>query len=71
MNKLACILFIATLFLVTQSVYAQQGFVHLTAQPVYKNPLASTEERVTDLLSRMTLKEKVGQLCSPPGMGDV
>lgn len=41
--------------------------LHLAAQPVYKNPLAPTEERVTDLLSRMTLKEKVGQLCSPLG----
>ena len=39
----------------------------LSAQPVYKNSQASTEERVADLLSRMTVKEKVGQLCSPPG----
>ena len=38
---------------------------HLSAQPVYKNSQASTEERVADLLSRMTVKEKVGQLCSP------
>lgn len=40
---------------------------HLSAQPVYKNPQASTEERVADLLSRMTVKEKIGQLCSPLG----
>lgn len=39
----------------------------LSAQPAYKNPQASTEERVADLLSRMTVKEKVGQLCSPLG----
>ncbi|WP_036930756.1 glycoside hydrolase family 3 N-terminal domain-containing protein [Prevotella sp. 10(H)] len=30
---------------------------------VYKNPKASVEERVKDLLSRMTLEEKVEQMC--------
>lgn len=30
--------------------------------PVYKDPLAPVEERVADLLSRMTLEEKVAQL---------
>ncbi|KAI0773508.1 glycoside hydrolase [Fomes fomentarius] len=30
--------------------------------PVYKNPHASIEDRVKDLLPRMTLEEKVGQL---------
>lgn len=30
----------------------------------YKNKNLSTEERVNDLISRMTLEEKVGQLCS-------
>ena len=34
----------------------------LSAQPIYKNHNASTEERVADLLSRMTLQEKIGQL---------
>jgi beta-glucosidase len=33
--------------------------------PVYKNPLFSTRERVADLLSRMTLEEKIGQLNMP------
>ncbi|KAA3439785.1 glycoside hydrolase family 3 N-terminal domain-containing protein [Rufibacter hautae] len=31
-------------------------------KPLYKNSKASTEERVKDLLGRMTLEEKVGQL---------
>lgn len=30
--------------------------------PLYKNPKASVEQRVEDLLSRMTLEEKVGQM---------
>ena len=31
-------------------------------QPIYKNPKASVEQRVNDLLSRMTLEEKGGQM---------
>ena len=30
--------------------------------PVYKNPKASVEDRVNDLLPRMTLDEKVAQM---------
>lgn len=36
-------------------------------EPVYKNPNAPTESRVKDLLGRMTLAEKIGQLCCPLG----
>ena len=32
--------------------------------PIYKNPNASIEDRVDDLLPRMTLQEKVAQLCA-------
>lgn len=35
--------------------------------PVYKQSSADTESRVADLLSRMTLKEKIGQLLCPLG----
>ncbi len=36
-----------------------------TDTPVYKNPLCPIEQRVSDLLSRMTLEEKVGQMNIP------
>lgn len=40
----------------------------LSAQvPVYKQAQVPVEERVTDLLNRMTVEEKVGQLCCPLG----
>lgn len=32
------------------------------AVPLYQNPKATVEERVSDLLSRMTLEEKIGQM---------
>ena len=35
--------------------------------PAYKNPHLSVETRLADLLSRMTLEEKVGQLLCPLG----
>lgn len=35
--------------------------------PSYKNPRLSIEQRVADLLSRMTVEEKVGQLLCPLG----
>ena len=33
--------------------------------PVYKDPSYPVEQRIEDLLSRMTLKEKVGQMNIP------
>lgn len=35
--------------------------------PLYLDPKAKIEERVDDLLSRMTLKEKVAQMCQYVG----
>jgi len=39
----------------------------LSAQPLYKNPKAPVKERISNLLSLMTLNEKIGQLCCPLG----
>ena len=33
--------------------------------PVYKNPVFTTEQRIDDLLARMTVEEKVGQMNMP------
>ena len=33
---------------------------------LYKDTSATYEDRAKDLLSRMTLKEKIGQLCQSP-----
>ncbi len=37
------------------------------AQKGYKDSSAPVDERVKDLLARMTVEEKIGQLCSPTG----
>ncbi len=50
---------ISMLFLIIP-LYGQKGYK-------YKNPTLNVEERTQDLLSRMTLEEKVGQLLCPPG----
>lgn len=40
--------------------------INLTSSiTIYKNPLFSTEQRVEDLIARMTLEEKIGQLNMP------
>lgn len=52
-------LFLLSLLTVTGSVSAQQ--------PVYKQASAPIEERVKDLVGRMTPEEKIGQLCCPLG----
>lgn len=31
-------------------------------ESIYKNPSVNMEDRIKDLLSRMTLKEKIGQM---------
>ena len=41
-----------------------------TGEPPYRNPALSVEARVSDLLSRMTLEEKVGQLLMLDARGE-
>ena len=41
------------------------GYSQSAGQPAYKDPSFPVEQRVDDLLSRMTLKEKVGQMNIP------
>lgn len=44
------------------------GFTQIYAQqPLYRQATAPIESRVSDLLQRMTLDEKIGQLCCPMG----
>ncbi len=44
--------------------FAGQSFAQ---QPLYKQASAPVEERVKDLMGRMTIDEKIGQLCCPMG----
>ncbi|RYD70540.1 MAG: hypothetical protein EOP55_22070, partial [Sphingobacteriales bacterium] len=48
---------------ITTSVFAQTK----TNTPIYKNPKATVDSRIKDLLSRMTVEEKVGQISMPLG----
>jgi beta-glucosidase len=55
------------------------GLIHLSlvpgvaaataVSPPYKNPVANIEQRVADLLSRMSLEDKINQLHSNDGIG--
>src|SRR3954469_25009394 len=54
-NIVACLSLLCALFCV--SLWAQE-----TERPAYKDPQLPVEQRVNDLVSRMTLQEKVSQL---------
>ena len=58
--------FIVLLLLLSVS----SDIVHAQTEPVYKNPGFTIEQRVDDLLGRMTVEEKVAQLVNlfPPGL---
>ena len=43
----------------------KRGEPVFSAVPIYKNPIFPVEQRVNDLISRMTLEEKVGQMNIP------
>jgi beta-glucosidase len=58
------------LFLCMFAVAAVQAFSQTDGKVVYKDPNAPTAERVGDLLSRMTIEEKVAQLESGWNLGE-
>ncbi len=50
------------------SLFLLVGFVQAQGNKlIYKDPARTVEERTSDLLSRMTLEEKIGQLLCPLG----
>lgn len=53
--------------LVASMSYVSAKDVKKADVPLYKNPNASVDSRVEDLLSRMTTEEKIGQLLCPLG----
>ena len=57
MNKKALLI---VLFLGAQTIFSQNT-------PKYKNPKLPVDERVQDLLSRMTVEEKFWQMFMIPG----
>ncbi len=50
---------------VASYIKEKRGEAPFTEVPLYKNPIYPIEQRVNDLLSRMTLEEKVGQMNIP------
>lgn len=63
---LACAVLIA-MPLMAQKKTTTKAARKQTAQPVYKQATQPIEARVADLISRMTVEEKVGQLICPLG----
>lgn len=51
------------------SLFVLQGCLHLEteSEPVYLNASRSTDERIDDLMARMTLSEKAAQMCQYVG----
>ncbi len=56
-KRLITLLVLITILGTNVAVRAQQGDV-----PIYKDPTRSVADRVSDLMSRMTLDEKIGQM---------
>jgi len=56
------ILFIASLSITCKKTTKYTVTNDNDSDPIYQNPNYSVEERVNDLLSRMTLEEKIGQM---------
>ncbi|HEY1464631.1 MAG TPA: glycoside hydrolase family 3 N-terminal domain-containing protein, partial [Terriglobales bacterium] len=67
-SMLYCFVFSFALFFIAAA--SAQTQTSQESSPKYKNPNLSIDDRVADLLSRMTLEEKVGQV-SPPARDQV
>lgn len=48
-------------------IFVVSTFSHAQSLLPYRNPALSTDERVADLMRRMTMEEKIGQLICPLG----
>jgi beta-glucosidase len=58
-------IWINTVHNIASYIKDKRGEAPFVIMPVYKNPIFSAEKRVEDLLSRMTLEEKIGQMNMP------
>ncbi len=52
---------------IAEYVKKQRGDIPFSIMLPYQNPALTTKERIDDLISRMTLAEKIGQLNMPCG----
>lgn len=59
-GQITILLVILNLCIAIEPAYSQN-----VDQPIYKNPSFPVEQRIDDLISRMTLEEKVGQMNIP------
>src|ERR1019366_2306222 len=55
--------FLSLAFLFASSAWSQPSTTAPATMPKYRDPKLTIEERVADLLSRMTLEEKVAEIC--------
>ncbi len=55
--------FLSLAFLCAFIAWSQEGSSAPAASPKYRDPKLTIDERVADLLSRMTLEEKVDEIC--------
>ena len=55
-----CIAFAAAVLLLAGKLWSQA--TQAESQPAYLNPALPVDQRVDDLVSRMTLEEKIGQM---------
>src|SRR5579859_1192504 len=63
--------FLGLVLLCATAATAQDKTKPQDSVPKYRNPSLTVDERVADLLPRMTLEEKVGQIAPPGGKTDI